>query len=128
MNPDLDKDLLRVKRLGKLPIPITLDIYEKFFAEGAIRKKDLIAGETYLGICRNSDFTRWDGERFIYTRYDFEPIKFTSTQYYKSKGDAIFTANPKELYNLISDIENWTTKYNGFREDVVKINRKIWQS
>lgn len=71
MNPDLDKDFLRVKRLGKLPILLTPEIYERFFAEGAIRKKDLIAGETYLGICRNSDFARWDGERFIYTRYKF---------------------------------------------------------
>ena len=56
MNPELDKDLLRVKRLGRLPIPITLEIYEKFFDEGAICKKDLVVGETYLGICRNSDF------------------------------------------------------------------------
>lgn len=63
-----------------------------------------------------------------FNEYDFEPIKFTATQYYKEKNDAIFKANPKELYNLISDIENWTTKYEKFREDVVKINRKIWQS
>lgn len=38
---------------------------------GAIPKKDLIVGKTYLGSCRNSNEAIWNGVDFEYTRYKF---------------------------------------------------------
>ena len=38
---------------------------------GAISKKDLIIGKTYLGHCRNADRAVWNGEVFIYQRTKF---------------------------------------------------------
>lgn len=38
---------------------------------GAIPKKDLIIGKTYLGHCRNADRAVWNGEVFIYQRTKF---------------------------------------------------------
>lgn len=38
---------------------------------GAIPKKDLIIGETYIGDCRNTNEATWNGEKFIYKRYKF---------------------------------------------------------
>ena len=38
---------------------------------GAIPKKDLIIGKTYLGECRNADRAVWNGEVFIYQRTKF---------------------------------------------------------
>ena len=38
---------------------------------GAIRKSDLIIGETYIGSCRNSSEALWNGEQFQYLRYKF---------------------------------------------------------
>lgn len=36
---------------------------------GAIPKKDLIIGKTYIGDTRNASEATWDGEKFIYKRY-----------------------------------------------------------
>lgn len=36
---------------------------------GAIPKKDLIVGKTYLGTCRNSYKATWNGKEFEYVRY-----------------------------------------------------------
>lgn len=36
---------------------------------GAIPKKDLIVGKTYIGDTRNAREATWDGEKFIYKRY-----------------------------------------------------------
>ena len=36
---------------------------------GAIPKKDLIVGKTYIGDTRNTTEATWDGEKFIYKRY-----------------------------------------------------------
>lgn len=36
---------------------------------GAIPKKDLIIGKTYIGDTRNAREATWDGEKFIYKRY-----------------------------------------------------------
>ena len=38
---------------------------------GAIPKKDLTIGKTYLGHCRNADRAVWNGEVFIYQRTKF---------------------------------------------------------
>jgi hypothetical protein len=38
---------------------------------GAIPKKQLIKGETYLGTCRNADKAEWTGKEFIYKRTKF---------------------------------------------------------
>lgn len=38
---------------------------------GAIPKKDLKVGVTYLGSCRNSSKATWNGECFDYERYKF---------------------------------------------------------
>ena len=36
-----------------------------------IPKNELVPGEKYSGICRNTREARWDGKQFIYTRYEF---------------------------------------------------------
>ena len=38
---------------------------------GAIPKKDLIIGKTYLGDCRNASEAIWNGSEFVYDRYKF---------------------------------------------------------
>ena len=38
---------------------------------GAIPKKDLIIGRTYIGNCRNSHEATWNGKSFDYRRYKF---------------------------------------------------------
>ena len=38
---------------------------------GAIPKKDLIVGKTYIGNCRNTYEATWDGKVFKYKRYKF---------------------------------------------------------
>ena len=38
---------------------------------GAIPKKDLIVGQTYIGDCRNSNEATWNGKVFEYIRYKF---------------------------------------------------------
>lgn len=41
---------------------------------GAIPKKDLIVGKTYIGNCRNATEAIWNGEKFTYKRYKFGTI------------------------------------------------------
>lgn len=56
-------------------IPIVSDkVYKEIIIPnlircGAIPKKDLIIGETYIGDTRNANEATWDGEKFIYKRY-----------------------------------------------------------
>ena len=38
---------------------------------GAIPKKDLIIGKTYIGECRNASEATWDGNTFVYKRHKF---------------------------------------------------------
>lgn len=38
---------------------------------GGIPKKDLLAGKTYIGSCRNASEATWDGEKFTYMRTKF---------------------------------------------------------
>lgn len=58
------------------PPIVDQDIYEEIIVpawirRGAIPKKDLIPGKTYLGHCRNASEAIWDGNKFTYTRYKF---------------------------------------------------------
>ena len=46
-------------------------IIPKLFEGGAIPKKDLIVGETYVGECRNATEAVWNGSQFIYKRTKF---------------------------------------------------------
>jgi hypothetical protein len=46
-------------------------VVKNFIRCGAIPKKDLIVGETYLGNCRNAYEATWNGEYFTYNRYKF---------------------------------------------------------
>jgi hypothetical protein len=41
---------------------------------GAIPKKDLIVGATYLGDCRNANEAIWNGEKFVYKRKKFNYV------------------------------------------------------
>ena len=41
---------------------------------GAIPKKDLIVGRTYIGECRNASEAMWNGEVFIYQRLKFHLV------------------------------------------------------
>ena len=41
---------------------------------GAIPKKDLIIGKTYIGECRNASEAVWNGHTVVYKRYKFGDI------------------------------------------------------
>lgn len=46
-------------------------VVKNFIRCGAIPKKDLIIGKTYIGSCRNTDEAVWLGEQFEYNRTKF---------------------------------------------------------
>lgn len=46
-------------------------VIKNFIRCGAIPKKDLIIGKTYIGNCRNSNEAVWNGKQFIYKRSKF---------------------------------------------------------
>lgn len=46
-------------------------LINKLIELGAIPKKDLVIGKTYVGSCRNSEEAVWNGEKFIYKRTKF---------------------------------------------------------
>lgn len=46
-------------------------VVKNYIRCGAIPKKDLIIGKTYLGDCRNASEATWNGEVFIYKRTKF---------------------------------------------------------
>jgi len=54
----------------------TPEDYEEYVVKnyircGAIPKKDLIVGKTYLGDCRNASEATWNGKVFVYKRRKF---------------------------------------------------------
>ena len=46
-------------------------VVKNYIRCGAIPKKDLIIGETYIGNCRNATEATWNGEVFVYKRTKF---------------------------------------------------------
>ena len=46
-------------------------VIKNYIRCGAIPKKDLIIGETYLGDCRNASEAVWNGKVFVYKRRKF---------------------------------------------------------
>ena len=46
-------------------------VIKNFIRCGAIPKKDLVIGKTYIGSCRNADEAVWLGEQFEYNRTKF---------------------------------------------------------
>lgn len=50
---------------------IRKEITDIFIKCGAIPKKDLIEGKSYIGHCRNASIAIWTGEDFVYKRNKF---------------------------------------------------------
>lgn len=46
-------------------------VVKNYIRCGAIPKKDLIIGKTYLGDCRNASKATWNGKVFVYKRRKF---------------------------------------------------------
>ena len=46
-------------------------VVKNFIRCGAIPKKDLIIGKTYIGDCRNASEAIWNGKVFVYKRTKF---------------------------------------------------------
>lgn len=46
-------------------------VIKNFIRCGAIPKKDLIIGKTYIGDCRNASEAIWNGKVFVYKRTKF---------------------------------------------------------
>ena len=46
-------------------------VVKNYIRCGAIPKKDLVVGKTYLGDCRNASEAIWNGKVFIYKRNKF---------------------------------------------------------
>lgn len=58
---------------------------------GAIPKKDLVVGATYEGDTRNTDRAKWDGEKFVYTRYKWGfPYEDECNHFEDDDGYALF--------------------------------------
>ena len=49
-------------------------VIKNFIRCGAIAKKDLIIGKTYIGSCRNTEEATWLGEYFEYNRTKFGTV------------------------------------------------------
>lgn len=70
------KPFLKVEDIPPIPKMQTPEDYEEYVVKnyircGAIPKKDLIVGKTYLGDCRNASEAIWNGKVFIYKRNKF---------------------------------------------------------
>lgn len=70
------KPFLKVEDIPTVPKMKSPEDYEEYVVKnyircGAIPKKDLIVGKTYIGDCRNATEAVWNGEVFIYTRTKF---------------------------------------------------------
>ena len=67
-----------VEKIPSIPICSEKEYEEivipNFIRCGAIPKKDLIAGRTYIGECRNASEAVWNGEVFIYQRHKFHLV------------------------------------------------------
>ena len=67
-----------VEKISSIPICSKKEYQEivipNFLRCGAIPKKDLIAGRTYIGECRNASEAVWNGEVFIYQRHKFHLV------------------------------------------------------
>ena len=62
--------------IPEVPKMQTPEDYEEYVVKnyircGAISKKDLIVGKTYIGDCRNASEAIWNGKVFVYKRYKF---------------------------------------------------------
>ena len=62
-------------KIPALPV-LNEDVYQNVIVPnlircGAIPKKDLVVGETYLGACRNAGEAVWNGQTFTYKRTKF---------------------------------------------------------
>ncbi|MCH5227395.1 MAG: hypothetical protein J1F16_06230 [Muribaculaceae bacterium] len=67
-----------VEKIPSIPICSAKEYQEivipNFIRCGAIPKKDLIVGKTYIGECRNASEAVWNGEVFIYQRHKFHLV------------------------------------------------------
>ena len=59
--------------IPEVPKMETTEDYEEYVVKnyircGAIPKKDLIVGATYIGDCRNASEATWNGKVFVYKR------------------------------------------------------------
>lgn len=64
-----------IDKIPSIPKP-SKEVYENIVIPnlircGAISKKDLEIGKTYLGDCRNASEAVWNGKVFVYKRYKF---------------------------------------------------------
>ena len=52
-------------------------VVKNYIRCGAIPKKDLIIGKTYVGDCRNASEATWNGKTFVYKRrkFNFEYVE-----------------------------------------------------
>lgn len=58
------------------PIPREFDIEKDYYANGVIRKEDLIDGATYRGDCRNASEAVWHAYKNCFT---YKRTKFMDT-------------------------------------------------
>jgi hypothetical protein len=70
-----NKPFLTTDDIPELP-KVNKEKWETFYVpilikRGAIPKKDLKIGASYLGSCRNSETAVWNGECFVYKRTKF---------------------------------------------------------
>ena len=67
-----------VEKIPSIPICSEKEYQEivipNFIRCGAIPKKDLLVGRTYIGECRNASEAVWNGEVFIYQRHKFHLV------------------------------------------------------
>lgn len=65
--PEFGGDPDKVPEIPTLPIDfLRKHVWPGLIRAGAIPKKDLVTGKTYIGKCKNSSESTWDGEKFWY--------------------------------------------------------------
>jgi hypothetical protein len=62
----------------------------KLIELGAIPKKDLVAGEYYIGDHRCTHIAKWNGNNFDYWKWEFFPIKDDCNHFEDDDGFALF--------------------------------------
>ena len=87
-----------------VPKPLTPEILQKYYSAGIIKKSDLVVGEYYWGVCRNSSLAMWLGKEFVYLRTKFSST-FAETINHLEDDDGYDVFVPIKKLNYIEDID-----------------------
>ena len=96
-----------------VPIMRNKEDYEKYVVKnfircGAIPKKDLVIGKTYIGSCRNAGEAVWLGKQFEYDRYKATDINNVDARRFNY---LTFLSSPNTKGMVLGDVVNDNGKF-----------------